>query len=326
MAPIRTLTLTLVGLMTAGLGVAAPVEADPRDRTRTYLIDPAGPAADDVFPEGVAVEEGRFYVGSTTDGTIYRGRVKGDTASPFLPGGQDGRTSAIGLKAEDHLLFVAGGPTGRLFIYDLDSRDLVGSFQVDPPPTETNPTFINDLVVAPDGSVYATDSLRPFLYRVPADGYATDGVEPLPVFLDFTGTALTYQDGFNVNGIVATRNGRALVLAQSNTGTLFRVSLPSRDVAAIELGEAVSGDGLLLRGRKLYAVERQGDLGFVVKIRLARGLLSGTVRSRTTDPTFNDPTTAAFARGRMLVVNSQFGERAAGVEPDDFTVSSIPRP
>jgi Cu-Zn family superoxide dismutase len=64
----------------------------------------------------------------------------------------------------------------------------------------------------------------------------------------------------------------------------------------------------------------------VVEISMAADLLSGTVVQRVTDPGFDDPTTAALARGRLLVVNSQFGERAAGVAPDPFTVSSIPAP
>ena len=60
------------------------------------------------------------------------------------------------------------------------------------------------------------------------DDYATDGVETLPVFLDFTGTALQYTAGFNVNGIAATPDGRYLVLAQSNTGKLYRVGVCDR--------------------------------------------------------------------------------------------------
>ena len=181
--------------------------------------------------------------------------------------------------------------------------------------------------MAPDGTVYVTDSRRPVLYAVPAGDYATDGVEPLPVFLDFTGTALQYTAGFNVNGIAVSAEGEYLVLAQSNTGTLFRVRVSDGEVTPIDLGGAsVSGDGLVLAGRTLYAVERQGEVGYVVEIRLSGDLTSGTVVQRVTDASFNDPTTAALARGRLLVVNSQFGERAAGVPPEPFTVSSIPRP
>ena len=77
----------------------------------------------------------------------------------------------------------------------------------------------NDLAVTPRGDVYVTDSLRPVLYRIPAGERRTSGVEALPVALDFTGTALQYAPGFNVNGIDATV-GR-LILVQSNTGKLF---------------------------------------------------------------------------------------------------------
>ena len=61
----------------------------------------------------------------------------------------------------------------------------------------------------------------------------------------------------------------------------------------------------------------------VAKIRLDPGFASGTVVSRTSDPSFDGPTTAALARGRLLVVNSQgFG----GTPVLPFTVSSIPAP
>ncbi len=331
--PLRATAALAAGALAASasvlLGLAGPVEADKGHSARpvgtfTYVIDPVGPAADDVFPEGIAVAGRKFFVGSTTDGTIYRGRLGGRRATPFLAGGQDGRTSAIGLKADDGLLFVAGGATGRFFIYDIDSRSLVGSFAV---PNTGAGTFLNDAVVARDGSVYITDSLRPALYRIGPRDYETSGVETLPIFRDFTGSELVYTGGFNVNGIAATRDGKHLILAKSNSADFYRVRVSDKQVRRVDLdGEEVSGDGLVLRGDTLYAVERDGDTGFVVKIRVSDNLLSGRVISRTTDPTFNDPTTAAAARGRLLVVNSQFGERAAGVPPGPFTVSSIKRP
>ena len=41
------------------------------------------------------------------------------------------------------------------------------------------------------------------------------------------------------------------------------------------------------------------------------------------DPSFAFPTTAALARGRLLVVNSQFNQRS---NPQPFTVTSLERP
>lgn len=294
------------------------------DRPASYLLDPVGEAADDVFPEGIAVTRGDVYVGSTTDGTIYRGELDDPVLTPFLPGGADGRTAAIGMEADRGTLFVAGGATGRLFAYDLRTRALVGSWQV----AQTGaPTFLNDVAIGPRGDVYVTDSLRPFLYRVDARERRTAGVEELTVHVAFDGTELAYASGFNVNGIVLTRDGRSAVLAQSNAAALFRVRLDDGDVRRIDLGgEAVAGDGLVLDGRRLYAVERQGDLGQVVRVDLDRRLTTGTVVSRTTDPSFDDPTTAALVRGDLLVVNSQFGERAAGEAPGPFTVSRIAAP
>jgi Cu-Zn family superoxide dismutase len=318
----RIAPLALISVAALVLGLASP--ADASHRRGTYLIDPSGTtAAADVFPEGVATDRRTFFVGSTTDGTIYRGRLKGSTAVPFLLGDAD-RSMAVGLKVDEGKLFVAGGGTGKVFIYDIRSKALVGSFQV---PDPGSPTFVNDLTVAKDNSVYVTDSFRPTLYRIAPGAYANSSPQTLEVFKDFTGTVLPINPGFNLNGIVAARNGKFLVLAHSGVGKLFRLRLSDRAVAQIDLGhDQVSGDGLVLLGRRLFVVERQGDVGYLVKVRLKGRASSGRLISRTTYPSFDDPTTAAFARGRLLVVNSQFGERSAGETPDPFTVSRVRLP
>jgi sugar lactone lactonase YvrE len=307
------------------LAPAVPVAAAaPAARPSRYLIDPVGPAADGVFPEGIALRGDRFFVGSTADGTIYRGDVDGRRATPFLLGGRDNRTSSVGMKVSDGKLFVAGGATGRVFAYNLSNRRLVGSWQV---PQTGAPTFLNDIAVGRNGAVYVTDSARPVLYRLRPSQQRTNGVKTLPTFVSFTGTALQYATGNNANGIVASADGRFLVIAQSNAKKLFRVRLSDRRVTQVNLhGQSVAGDGLVLRGRTLHAVERQGDVGYIVKINLARRLASGNLVSRTTYPSLNDPTTAAALGKSLLVVNSQFGERSAGVQPGPFTVSRVPAP
>jgi len=323
---------TLIPTAAVALVVAAALPAQAAPARDSYLLKPVGPAADQIFPEGVATDGRQYFVGSTTDGTVYRGTLAGRVATPFLPGGADGRTALTGLKVDDGQLLAAGAGTGRFFVYDIASRELVGSYQVQPAPSTAAPSFLNDETVTPDGSVYITDSNRPYLYRVGPDR-ATDGVEPLEVFLDFTGTALQYTAGFNVNGIASSADGRYLVLAKSNTRDLYRVDLTTKAVSKIDLGGApVAGDGLVLDGTTLYAIERQTvagqaeQVGYVVKIALSPDLGSGTVVSRTTHPSFDDPTTAALTGGRLLVVNSQFGERGGVGTLGPFTVSSIPKP
>jgi Cu-Zn family superoxide dismutase len=320
-------------LLAPGTAVAHDHDRSGRDRDAhlptSYLLDPAGQADPDIFPEGIAVRGDTFYVGSTTDGTIYRGDVDEEVATPFLlPGNPEGRTFAVGMKVDGRTLFVAGGSTGQVFAYDVRSGELVGQWTVDDPADPENPTFLNDVAIDRSGDVYVTDSRRPYLYRIEADDRRTDAVEPLDVFVEFEGTALEYTAGFNVNGIVVSPDDRYVVLAHSGEGALYRVAIRDQSVVRIDLGGAsVSGDGLVLDGRRtLYAVERQGDVGYVVEVRLDRRLTSGTVVGRTTDPSFDDPTTAALVGRSLLVVNSQFGERAAGEEPGPFTVSRIPAP
>ena len=276
-----------------------------------------------VFPEGVAYrsDTGDFYVGSTTDGTVFRGNVEGGPkkAEVFLEPESDGRTTAIGMEVdEEGRLFIAGGETGRIFVYDTESADLVR--RLDTP--DAKATFLNDVAVTPDGDAYFTDSMRPVLFRVTSTG---DGVGEVEPWLNFEGTPAEYEEGFNLNGIDATEEGRYLVAVQSNTGELFRIDTESKEVVEIDLGgeTLTNGDGLLLDGRTVYVVRNEQEL--LVPVKLSREFTSGKVGEPFTDPSFAFPTTIAKTDGRLLVVNSQFDKQEG--EPElPFTVSSIEVP
>jgi hypothetical protein len=280
---------------------------------------------DAVFPEGVVASQssGRFFVSSTTDGTIFRGHASVPTADAWLPGGQDGRTTAIGVELDrGGRLIIAGGGTGKLWAYDTRDSSLVGIFDTIP----GGSSFINDAAATRTGDVFATDSLRPVISRIPTSALRSgdgDTVAADP-WLDLTGTPIVYTSGFNLNGIAATEDGKYLVVVQSNTGRLFRITIATREVREIALGGATvpAGDGIVLRGRTLWVV--QNSLGRITEIRLDGKLTRGSVVGTTTDPSFEFPTTADILRGRMLVVNSQFDKRAPGATPSlPFTVSSV---
>jgi sugar lactone lactonase YvrE len=276
-----------------------------------------------VFPEGVAYQSdtGDFYVGSTTDGTVFRGNVEGGPkeAEVFLEPESDGRTTAIGMEVDkEGRLFIAGGDTGRIFVYDTESADLVR--RLDTPDAES--TFLNDVAVTPDGDVYLTDSMRPVLFRVTS---TADGVSEAEPWLNFEGTPAEYEEGFNLNGINATDDGRYLVAVQSNTGELFRIDTESKEVVEINLGgeTLTNGDGLLLDGRTVYVVRNEQEL--IVPVELSGEYISGEVGEPFTDPSFAFPTTLAKTDGRLLVVNSQFDKQEG--EPElPFTVSSVEVP
>jgi Cu-Zn family superoxide dismutase len=283
------------------------------------------------YPEGITAdnESGTFYVSSVADGSIYRGNVSDNKVELFLPGGEDGRTNATGLKLDDGHLFVAGAGTGKVFIYDTSSGDLIRSFD-----TEGAAGFLNDLAINPQtGDAYITDSFVPTLWRISGG--------KLKPWLDLTKTPIQYTDGsdgsnpFNLNGIVATPDGRYLLTVQSNTGNLYRIDTQTKQVSLVEgLGEQalLNGDGLVLKGDTLYVVRNQGLITKVSLDSLDGEPPSGHVEGDTLVPFPEDfPTTAALVGTRLLVVNSQFnteGGPVGGTTPPEipFTVSAMPAP
>ena len=280
----------------------------------------------DVFPEGVTAVDGTFYVTSTTTGAVFRGRLGDARTRVFLPGGRDGRTTAVGLEVtpDGDRLVVAGGSTGQVFVYDTSDGSLIAKYSNGGDATST---FLNDVAFDAAGNAYVTDSVSPVLYRIPAAQIAsgTGRSRTLRPFVQFSGTVFSYVDGFNANGIVVTEDGRYALVVQSQTGRLFRIGLADKSVRRVQLGSSAlkNGDGLELDGRTLYAVRNAN--GLIVKLRLAEDALSAILVSNSSDASLRYPTTAALARGRLLVVNSQFDQQ--GGDPEQpFTVSSLPRP
>ena len=127
-------------------------------------------------------------------------------------------------------------------------------------------------------------------------------MQTVPLTGDYVQTA-----GFNLNGIVATPNGKTLIAVQSSTASLFKIDAETGVADRIELtgGDAMNGDGLLLEGRTLYVVQNQ--LNRVAVIQLAADLGSGTVLRHLTNPALAVPTTIDRAGGRLYLPNARFG-------------------
>ena len=302
-------------------GVSTPARAQSQE-----AIQYTFPAGDVVYPEGVAVHPGNgdFFVSSTANGAIYRGNAWGTnrTLQVFLPGGAEGRTAATGMKVNPQgQLFISGGATGMIWMYDAVTGRFLSSFSNG---LQSTGTFINDVAIAPDGAAYFTDSLVPVVYRIKADA---QGVFRFEFWRDLRGTALEYQQGFNVNGIDVTRDGKYLIVVQSNTGKLFRIATGGGEVAEIPLAggdRMTAGDGILLDGQTLYVA--RNSLNLIVMLRLAPDFTAGQQIGSFTNPTFRLTTTIARARDRLLVVNSQFNRRNTNNPELPFTVSSVPMP
>jgi sugar lactone lactonase YvrE len=127
-----------------------------------------------------------------------------------------------------------------------------------------------------------------------------------------------------VNGIEAAPGGERLIVVQSNTGLLFEVDADSGATHEIDLGgsSVLNGDGLLLDGRRLFVVQNMNNRIAVVD--LDRGLRSGSVVQRVSDPGFDIPTTLARHDDSLYVVNARF---TTPPTPDTrYWVTVVPEP
>jgi sugar lactone lactonase YvrE len=302
-----------VALVAAGATVAlAHDHGKAGDRVSTLQPDPAG------NPEGIAFDHrsNAFFVSITTDGAIYRGTLGSDTVAPFIPGATG--KSAVGIKVRRGLLYVAGGETGTITVYDLATKQPVATF-------ETGAGgFLNDLVVTRRGDVYVTDSFRPTLWHVTADQVRAGGGTPQALDVSpGVSPGIAYTTGFNLNGIVA-KGSRRLIVVQTNTGKLFRIGLApgGSGIDAIDEIAGVSvpgGDGLLLDRGRLVVVQGgpPAQLSFV---KLCGGARHGSVRDTLQSDKLHGPSTVDRAHGLYLVVNADFTNSAK-----PFTVAGLRR-
>ncbi len=260
--------------------------------------------------EGIQADRrsGLFYVSEVTGGEIHRGWALYEQTYEWLAGdGKDGRFTARGVTVDAKgRVYIAGGPNGidndrpDLWVYSRDGKLLAA---LKAPAAQV---FLNDVAIGPDGAAYFTNSNSPQIFRVAADDEGWD----VDLWADATDTIETLE-GFNLGGIVVTRDRRALVVAQGTTGDLWRFDLRTREVTPVATGEAdlTGADGLVRQGSKLTVVRNFQRM--IATLRLDRsGRSARLIRQQATDPD-RVLTTAKRLWGRTLYVDSKFDEEVA---------------
>jgi sugar lactone lactonase YvrE len=305
-----------VGVLAASLGLtvvlapAANAAPAPVDRFPSIISLPDG-----FQPEGIAIGPGPFaYFGSRATGSIYRASPvtgKGSIIS-VGPG-----TQSLGLKTDNRgRLFVSGGNAGNARVIDIRTGRILASYQF-----ATGPSFVNDVILTGDAAWF-TDSTNPVLYKLPLGRHGQLPGPDQVVRVPLTG-AIVFGPGTNANGITRTPDGRALLIVQSNTGLLFRVDRSTGVTSTVDLGGELltNGDGLLLTGRTLFAV--QNRLNRIAVVELNRSGTKGTVVRHITDPNFDIPTTVAAFGSRLYLPNARFTTPPTPTTP--YTVVAVPR-
>ncbi len=248
-------------------------------------------------PEGIATDRRRpvAYLGNRENGDLLRlqlrtGRTRVLSEGPGTP--------SLGLKLDRRKrLWVAGGSGGDARVVDTADGEVLATYDVG-----AEPSFVNDVVLT-GHAAWFTDSLQPQLYRVPVrrDLRAQGALRTVPLTGEWEQT-----EGLNANGIAPTPNERALLVVQTSTGLLFRVDPGTGEATRVRTGgvRLADGDGLLLEGRTLYAVQNARNL--VAALRVSPGGRRAVLLERGSSPDFDVPTTVASARGGLYLPNARF--------------------
>lgn len=261
------------------------------------------PLPDGIAPEGIVSGNGSdFYVGSLANGTIYKGDYR-TGAGDFINDETefDSVRTAVGLDFDSRsgAVWVAGGPDGAGYVYEGDTGETLAVVEL----PSAMPTFVNDVVVTRD-TAYFTESFAAEVYAVELNrrGMPTGDVNVLALGGDWAQVA-----GFNANGIVATPNGKTLMVVNGSVGEVYLVDQDTGDATQVDLGTAgalAMADGMLLDGKTLYVVQNFGNQISVVE--LSSDLSTGTVADVITDADFMIPTTVAEFGNSLYAVNARF--------------------
>jgi hypothetical protein len=255
-----------------------------------------------LIPEGIAYDptSKRFFLGSIAQHKIIVSDAKGEAGDFSAPG--DKLDAVLGLAvdpARGHLYAVStngfedSGKTERrnaIMRYNLKDGRLMDRF-VAPEAMQ-----LNDVAIAPDGTVYTTDSESSTVFRKKPD--------------ERTFARLGETGGVRgANGITFSSDGILYVtlstgIARVDTATGAATRLPQPDTV-------VTGgiDGLYWHDGDLFGIQNSTNPGRVVRIALADkgSRIAGlTVLQSYQHPEFDEPTTGAIANGALNVIGNSY--------------------
>jgi streptogramin lyase len=176
-------------------------------------------------------EDGSVYFGSTAKGTIYRAAPGAAHAEPWIQASTAGLTNVLGLLADDKrgTLWVCQNNTGgrggapivgqtALRSFDLKSGAAKGTY-----PFPSNGGVCNDMAIAADGTVYATESFANRVHRLRPGATALDLWSTDQRFGGIDGIAILADGAVYVNTFFGGELFRIPVSPDGSAGTIAKI-------------------------------------------------------------------------------------------------------
>ena len=266
--------------------------------------------SNELYPEGIAYSKKQdvFFVSSLHYGKIGKVNRKG-VYTEFIT--DAALISSIGIHANEkaNLLYVCVSDPGvsvktdksnqmklaKLIAYDLTSGKQKFAADLGALNKDAG-NFANDVDFDNLGNCYVTNSASPIIYKITKTGKASI----------FATSENWKKDGFNLNGIVVHPNGY-LIVAQSNTGDLYKVSIKNpTQITKINSEIMLGADGIFLNGKNdLMVISNSSQQVF--KLNSTDDFTSTkTIKTAPTEMTF--PTTGIVVNKKYYVLNAKLNE------------------
>jgi hypothetical protein len=274
------------------------------------------PVLDGSYHEGFTIGKGHTGYSGSPDGSIYKVDLrsgKGEVLVPAeVPFDPDNDCYKLGMRVDPrtNYLFVAGCVFSNAYVFDADTGALIMEYQLTP-----DFAIINDLAITKE-AVYFTDSYEPFLYRLPLSkngGLPADssGVTKIPLSPFEIGDY--YGDGCcAANGIVATPNGKTLIVGNSTNSTILRVDPATGQTDEISVDPPLTGflDGIVFRGGILYILTPYDPdpEDMIQVVALDKDMLSGTLLGVIRDDDLDGVASGALFGNSLYVNNARYND------------------
>ena len=311
--------ISLPLMLTVLVAYALPAHAGEKAFAKTV------PALTGAPPEGFAIGRGATAYNSSIDGSIYKVDLRSGEGEVLVEADPSfelpfslfaGDCYKLGMRVDprSNYLFVAGCQVGNAMVFDADSGEEIANYQLAP-----FGTVINDLAITRDAAYFTdfTGSTGPMLYRLPLsrNGRLPEAASILPLALsgDFATDDQNGDPGYKANGIVATPDGKTLIVGNSNNAQIYRVDPATGRSDRIVVDPPLVGflDGIVLHENMLYILTPFGDGSgpdWIQVVALDEDMLTGTRVGLITDPDMDGVASGAMFGGYLYVNNARYME------------------
>ncbi len=216
-----------VRVLLAGFALASLVPCAGAQTRTEITINDTGVQAENL----TSSQDGTVYFGSTAKGTIYRAAPGASQAEPWILASAAGLSNVLGVLADDktNTLWVCQNNTGgrggapvvgqtALRSFDLKSGAAKSTY-----PFPTNGGVCNDMAIASDGTVYATESFGNRIHRLRPGASALDVWVTDAQLAAVDGVALLADGAVYVNTFFAGKLFRIPVNADGSAGTMVPI-------------------------------------------------------------------------------------------------------